>query len=54
MATRPAPRAKAPPSSRLASLFFAVGCLAVLSTTFALGVAAGRRWPGPRARRKFG
>ena len=46
MAARRNPRAQAPPSSRLASLFFVVGCLAVLSTTFALGVAAGRRWPG--------
>lgn len=46
MAPRRDPRAQAPRSSRLASLFFAVGCLAVLSTTFALGVAAGRRWPG--------
>ena len=32
-------------SSRLASLLFAIGCLVVLGVTFALGVAAGRRWP---------
>ena len=30
---------------RLASLFFGIGCLVVLAVTFALGVAAGRRWP---------
>src|SRR5262249_47447146 len=34
-----------PSSSRLASLLFVIGCLAVLWVTFALGVAAGRRWP---------
>jgi len=47
MPSRPAPRAQARPStsSRLASLFFAVGCLAVLGVTFSLGMAAGRRWP---------
>lgn len=45
---RRAVRAQPRPSSsanRLASLFFAIGCLAVLAVTFALGVAAGRRWP---------
>ena len=31
--------------SRLASLLFVVGCLAVLATTFMLGVMAGRFWP---------
>jgi cell division protein FtsN len=31
--------------SRLASLLFVVGCLAVLGTTFMLGVMAGRFWP---------
>ena len=30
---------------RLASLLFGIGCLVVLGVTFALGVAAGRRWP---------
>lgn len=30
---------------RLSSLLFAIGCLAVLGVTFALGMAAGRRWP---------
>ena len=39
-------RNRARPSSRLASLLFGLGCLAVLAVTFALGVAAGRRWPG--------
>ena len=39
------PPARPSPPSRLASLFFGIGCLAVLGTTFALGVAAGRRWP---------
>jgi cell division protein FtsN len=36
-----------PRSSRrsISSLLFAVGCLAVLGVTFALGMAAGRRWP---------
>lgn len=29
----------------ISSLLFAVGCLAVLGVTFALGMAAGRRWP---------
>ncbi|PYM91584.1 MAG: hypothetical protein DME04_18425 [Candidatus Rokuibacteriota bacterium] len=33
------------PPSRLASLLFVVGCLAVLGTTFMLGVMAGRFWP---------
>ena len=32
-------------SSRAASVLFAVGCVVVLAVTFALGVAAGRRWP---------
>ena len=32
-------------SGRFASLLFAIGCLVVLGVTFALGVAAGRRWP---------
>ena len=57
MAQHRGPRAQTPPSSRpssrpsswsssrLASLFFAIGCLAVLTVAFALGVAAGRRWP---------
>jgi DedD protein len=31
--------------SRLASLLFVVGCLAVLGATFMLGVMAGRFWP---------
>jgi cell division protein FtsN len=31
--------------SRLASLLFVVGCLAVLGSTFMLGVFAGRFWP---------
>ena len=31
--------------SRLASLLFLFGCLAVLGTTFVLGVFAGRFWP---------
>ena len=36
-----------PRSSRrsVSSLLFAIGCLAVLAVTFALGMAAGRRWP---------
>jgi cell division protein FtsN len=38
-------RAPTRSSSRLASLCFGIGCLAVLGATFALGVAAGRRWP---------
>ena len=38
-------RAQTRSSSRLASLLFAIGCLVVLGVTFALGVAAGRRWP---------
>jgi cell division protein FtsN len=33
------------PRRTLASLLFALGCLAVLAVTFALGMAAGRRWP---------
>ena len=33
------------PPTRLASLLFLVGCLAVLGTTFMLGVFAGRFWP---------
>jgi len=33
------------PPSRLASLLFLVGCLAVLGATFMLGVMAGRFWP---------
>src|SRR5206468_3671108 len=37
-------RARRQPS-RLASLLFVVGCLAVLATTFMLGVMAGRFWP---------
>jgi len=43
-AARPQPR---PSSSgnRLASVFFGIGCLAVLGTSFGLGVMAGRRWP---------
>jgi cell division protein FtsN len=40
-AARPQPRA----SHRLASMLFGIGCLVVLTATFALGVAAGRRWP---------
>jgi cell division septation protein DedD len=44
---RRGPRAPSQASGRLASLLFGVGCLAVLVVTFALGVAAGRRWPGP-------
>ena len=43
------PRRQRPPgrsaSSRLASVFFAIGCLVVLGLTFALGVSAGRHWP---------
>jgi len=39
-------RSRARASSRLASLLFGLGCLAVLAVTFALGVAVGRRWPG--------
>jgi cell division protein FtsN len=31
--------------ARIASLLFGLGCLVVLAVTFALGVAAGRRWP---------
>jgi cell division protein FtsN len=42
---RRASRTQAHASSRLASLLFAIGCLVVLGVTFALGVAAGRRWP---------
>ena len=42
---RPPPRTRASSSSRLASLLFGIGCLVVLGVTFALGVAAGRRWP---------
>jgi cell division protein FtsN len=38
-------RTRARSSSRLASLLFGIGCLVVLGVTFALGVAAGRRWP---------
>ena len=38
-------RARAKSSSPLASLLFAIGCLVVLGVSFALGVAAGRRWP---------
>ncbi len=38
-------RAQTRSSSRLASLLFVIGCLVVLGVTFALGVAAGRRWP---------
>ena len=38
-------RTRARSSSRLASLLFGIGCLVVLGLTFALGVAAGRRWP---------
>lgn len=38
-------RTRAHSSSRLASLLFGIGCLVVLGVTFALGVAAGRRWP---------
>jgi cell division protein FtsN len=32
-------------SSHAASVLFGIGCLVVLAVTFALGVAAGRRWP---------
>ena len=32
-------------SGRFASLLFGIGCLVVLAVTFALGMAAGRRWP---------
>jgi DedD protein len=39
---QPRPRSARRPIS---SLLFAVGCLAVLGVTFALGMAAGRRWP---------
>jgi cell division protein FtsN len=39
------PRTKTGSSGRLASFFFVIGCLVVLGVTFALGVAAGRRWP---------
>lgn len=42
---RPSRPQASPPPSRLASLFFAIGCLVVLSVTFALGAAVGRRWP---------
>jgi cell division septation protein DedD len=42
---RRASRTQAPSLSRLASLLFVIGCLVVLGVTFALGVAAGRRWP---------
>jgi DedD protein len=45
MAPRRGPRAQGG-ASRLASLLFGIGCLAVLAVTFALGVATGRRWPG--------
>ena len=45
MAQRRGPRAQVPPSSRFASLLFGIGCLVVLTVTFALGAAAGRRWP---------
>jgi len=47
MATPPRrpPRTRAHTSSRLASLFFGIGCLVVLGVTFAAGVAVGRRWP---------
>ena len=38
-------RTPARSSSRLSSLLFGIGCLVVLGVTFALGVAAGRRWP---------
>jgi cell division protein FtsN len=38
-------RTRARSSSRLASLLFGIGCLVVLGVTFAIGVAAGRRWP---------
>ena len=38
-------RTRARSSNRLASLLFGIGCLVVLGVTFALGVAAGRRWP---------
>lgn len=36
-------RVEAP--SRVASLFFAIGCLSVLGLAFTGGVAAGRHWP---------
>jgi cell division septation protein DedD len=43
---RRGPRTQPRPSPRrLSSLFFMVGCLVVLVVMFALGVAAGRRWP---------
>jgi len=42
---RRAARPQPPASGRLASMFFVLGCLTVLGVTFALGVAAGRRWP---------
>ena len=48
MTPPPRRRMRAPVRSsrpRLASLFFCIGCLVVLAVTFALGVAAGRRWP---------
>jgi cell division septation protein DedD len=47
MATPPRrpPRTRERTSSRLASLFFGIGCLVVLGVTFAAGVAVGRRWP---------
>jgi len=41
-------RARREPS-RLASVLFLVGCLAVLGGTFMLGVMAGRFWPGTRS-----
>ena len=45
----PPPRraVRTPPrsTSRTASLLFGIGCVVVLGVTFALGVAAGRRWP---------
>ena len=46
----PPRRRRAPALARssrrpVSSLLFAVGCLAVLGVTFALGMAAGRRWP---------
>ena len=37
---------RAPRSGRLASFFFLLGCTTVLAAAFALGVAAGRHWPG--------
>jgi len=46
MAARRRPRSAAQrPRQRAASVFLAIGCLTVLAVTFALGVAAGRRWP---------